>query len=385
MSNTNTMIFTLTAELKEVLNLFAREAGKNKTGSAYPEAVLASGNILSAANGAIMLRYQLGEDETGLMPTVFEKPVLIPIKGIRAIIDANIGTEITIAATRSAIAIAKSKKKSGKIELSALDASTFPEFGKFDFAGIDKVQVGDFDDAVSATRISIADTNPKPIYTGLFFQSDGEFLSFSAIDGHRASVVKLPYKTEETFKVSIPKTCLETVLAAISKRDSNDTLSIVRSKDNRHAAFFVGSRLVIQTRLLDGEPVDVSTFFKEGLHNVKLNRTELLGVLKSIAVVKEDIHLAVALTFKFDDKEVALSYKGNSVSVNDCVSITTEEENSEPVRIGVNIQYLTDALKAINSQQVEFSFNSPVAPITLKDTDENTDNKQLVVPVRLSD
>ena len=141
MSNTNTMIFTLTAELKEVLNLFAREAGKNKTGSAYPEAVLASGNILSAANGAIMLRYQLGEDETGLMPTVFEKPVLIPIKGIRAIIDANIGTEITIAATRSAITIAKSKKKSGKIELSALDASTFPEFGKFDFAGIDKVQV----------------------------------------------------------------------------------------------------------------------------------------------------------------------------------------------------------------------------------------------------
>lgn len=65
----SSFIFTLTSELKEVLNLFAKEAGKNKAESAYPEAILADGQVLSAANTSVLLRYQMGTDELGLSAT----------------------------------------------------------------------------------------------------------------------------------------------------------------------------------------------------------------------------------------------------------------------------------------------------------------------------
>lgn len=62
-------VFTLTTELKDVLALFSREAGKNKTNSPYPDAILANGPVLSAANAFVSLKYQMGTDELGLSAT----------------------------------------------------------------------------------------------------------------------------------------------------------------------------------------------------------------------------------------------------------------------------------------------------------------------------
>ena len=272
------------------------------------------------------------------------------------------------------------------MQITALSGKDFPDFGKFDFTGIDKVSVGDFVDAVNAVKFSIAETNPKPIYTGLIFQNDGNSLSFSATDGFRASLVKMPYQSEETFKISIPKSCLETVLTATSKKDHNDTISIVRGKDNRHAAFFIGSRLVIKTRLLDGEPIDVVNFIKNNSYCVTVKKAEILPVLKSIMTIKEDPS-AITLNFKFNENELEVAYKANVVSLSDSVSMETKgdaETATSPIIIGANVNYLSDAVKAIASQEIAFGFTSPLSPMLLSDTDEGKDNYQIVVPVRIA-
>lgn len=373
-------VFTLTTELKDVLALFSREAGKNKTDSPYPDAILANGPVLSAANAFVSLKYQMGTDELGLMPETFDSPVLIPIKGIRAITESNANTEITISVNGQTLSISKKGKK-GVIGITALDASTFPEFGKFEFNSIDKIPVGDFVDAVNSVKISIAESSTKAIYTGMFFQSDADKLSFSSLNGYQASMVKLPYQVNEKFKVSIPRTCLETVLSAVSKKERNDTLSIVRGKDNRHAAFFIGARMVIRTRLIDGEPVDVGSFCGEQPYYCLIDKAEILSVLKSISTIKEDSQRAIVLTF--NNNELTITYKASVVRLTDVIPIDEGSELKE-FKIGANVDFLNSACKAIHSKKIRFDLNSPVKPMILSDTDEGKENKQVVVPIRIS-
>ena len=378
----SSFIFTLTSELKEVLNLFAKEAGKNKAESAYPEAILADGQVLSAANTSVLLRYQMGTDELGLMPETFESPVLIPIKGIRAILENPANSEITVKTEGNTLSIHKKGKKA-VLNMAAITTTNFPDFGKFEVKSIDKISIGDFMDAVNSVKHSISDNNAKPIYTGLLLNCEKDSISFSAIDGIRGSVVKLSYESESSYKISIPRNCIDTIIGAVSKKDISDTLSIVRGKDNRHASFFIGSRLVVRTRLLDGEPMDVYQMCGTQPINLLVDKAEIISVLKSISTILEDNHNAI--TLEANNGEILVGYRAGSVNFSDSISYEMESGDiTSPFRIGVNVKYLAEAIKSIGSKKIRFGLRSSLKPIILSDT-EGKDNRQIVVPVRISE
>ena len=375
----SSFIFTLTSELKELLSLFAKEAGKKN--ESYPEAVLVDGKVLSAANAYVSLKYQMGTDELGMMPETFDSPVLIPIKGVRAIIDSPTNSEITVKTEGNTLSIHKKGKKA-VLNMAAI-TTNFPDFGKFEVKSIDKISIGDFIDAVNSVKHSISDNNAKPIYTGLLLNCEKDSISFSAIDGIRGSVVKLSYESESSYKISIPRNCIDTIIAAVAKKDISDTLSIVRGKDNRHAAFFIGSRLVVRTRLLDGEPMDVYQMCGTQPINLLVDKAEIISVLKSISTILEDNHNAI--TLEANNGEVLVGYRAGSVNFSDSISYEMESGDiTSPFRIGVNVKYLTEAIKSIGSKKIRLGLRSSLKPIILSDT-EGKDNRQIVVPVRISE
>lgn len=174
---------------------------------------------------------------------------------------------------------------------------------------------------------------------------------------------------------------METVLNAVSKKERNDTLSIVRGKNNRHAAFFIGTKLVIRTRLIDGEPVDVGSFCGDQPYTCLIDRAEILSVLKSISTIREDTQSAVILTF--DNNEVHIHYRASVVNLSDVIPTEGNSELTD-FKIGANVDFLTSAIKAIPSKKIKFNLNSPVKPMVLSDTDEGKENKQIVVPIRIA-
>ena len=375
----SSFIFTLTSELKELLSLVAKEAGKKN--ESYPEAVLVDGKVLSAANAYVSLKYQMGTDELGMMPETFDSPVLIPIKGVRAIIDSPTNSEITVKTEGNTLSIHKKGKKA-VLNMAAI-TTNFPDFGKFEVKSIDKISIGDFIDAVNSVKHSISDNNAKPIYTGLLLNCEKDSISFSAIDGIRGSVVKLSYESESSYKISIPRNCIDTIIAAVAKKDISDTLSIVRGKDNRHAAFFIGSRLVVRTRLLDGEPMDVYQMCGTQPINLLVDKAEIISVLKSISTILEDNHNAI--TLEANNGEVLVGYRAGSVNFSDSISYEMESGDiTSAFRIGVNVKYLTEAIKSIGSKKIRLGLRSSLKPIILSDT-EGKDNRQIVVPVRISE
>lgn len=376
----NTMIFTMTSELKDVLNLMIKTASQIK-GDTYPDAVLIDGKTLTATNDSVAVRYTLSQEETGLMPQTFESPVLMPIKGIRAFADTPIDTEMTVTQENRVITITKGKKK-GKITLAGMDNTKYPDFKDMDFTNVDEISVKNFTENVKSIRHSVSDNKSKRIYTGVHFVADGENLSILAINGFTASICKENYKSE-VFSLSVSNQCIDTVLQAISIKDGTETIKIIPSNDMRHAVFVIGNGFTIRTRLLEGSIMDVSTFFKKGENTLTFEKSELINILKSIQNTANNNNVfTVAMTIH--QNEIDVEYKGNISSLTDSFNVSSKVTLPEQ-KIGVNMISLLNTLEAIPSDVVEMSYVNSSNPIMLSyhGIDDEKYNKHIIVPVRL--
>ena len=380
---TQSFIFTLTSELKETLTLLCKIAGQNTNDSGYPKAVLVDGTSLAAGNKTVIIKYVMGQDETGLVPQIFDSPVLIPINGIMLMAESSAGTEITVSLEQKMLQIRKGKGKKGKVSIAAMSAEDFPSFGEFQFSGIDKISVGDFIESFNSCKYSISDNIAKPIYTGLNISiSDGNIV-FSSVDGISASRCTISYKSEERFSISVPKPCLEAVMMAIARKDSSENVSIARAKGGRHVAFVIGSHLVIRTMLLDGEPLDTSFYFKEQPNSCMVSKSELVSILKSIQTISGNDKITVPILFKFADKELEVSYNGTTAKLIDSVSAESEKDLAQ-ITIGLNPEVVYKTLKSIPvTEKVKISYAGSTSPVLFED-DRGKGNKHIVVPVRIA-
>lgn len=375
----STMIITLTNELKEKLTLLAKVAGQ-KSGNTYPDGVLIEQQNLTAANATVFVKAVLGQEELGLMPQIFDKPVVIPVKGIRAILDSPTGEEISLGLDGNIIEI-KKKSKRGKITVAALDNKSFPSFEGESSGSVDRLNIEEFTICVSSVRHSIAEKSPKPVCNGLVIKAVNGEIYFESINGFTASRCRRKYQTDSEFCIIVPRTCLDTVMDAVKKTDNVETLSVVRSKDGRHAVFAVGQGLFIQTRLIDGAPINTESFFEPKANSFTVQKDILLGVLKSIQTIQEDIAAPVVLTVKESDKEIEVSYSGTTSKLTETITIDNVVGDGNEVKIGLNGLYLTETLKAITSERVKISYVNSTTIVLLED---NLDNKHIIVPVRLS-
>ena len=57
------------------------------------------------------------------------------------------------------------------------------------------------------------------------------------------------------------------------------------------------------------------------------------------------------------------------------------ELSGKEIKIAMNGKFVSEALKAVDDEYVEMSFNSPVSPFTIEGT-ENKNSSYLVLPVR---
>ena len=76
------MIFTLTEQMKDAIQLLQRTVTVKKiSGGVYPEGVLFYKDNLAAISSDLSITYKLTSEETGFVPQLFEKKIIVPIKG----------------------------------------------------------------------------------------------------------------------------------------------------------------------------------------------------------------------------------------------------------------------------------------------------------------
>jgi DNA polymerase-3 subunit beta len=207
-------------------------------------------------------------------------------------------------------------------------------------------------------------------------------LTMVATDGHRLAMVEYPVALEGVagvYKALLPKKAMTEILKLAGEAGAEGTLEF--AGDENHLFFDFGARL-LQSRKLPGNFPDFERVLpKEHAHTVRLDKDELRSTIDRVAQFSDERSRAIRV--QVGDGEV---------KVYSSLSDTGESEESIPVdyegpmvEIGFNASYLTDFLRAVPTQQVEFLFKDAQSAGEFRPADAEAGlvYRYVVMPMRI--
>ena len=138
--------------------------------------------------------------------------------------------------------------------------------------------------------------------------------------------------------------------------------------------------LLFQSRLISGNYPNTSKLIPED---------SILKITANLYMLRGVIEQASVLTSDKEKNVVSLSTSGDLLTVKSVsnekgraeMKMEVKKNNKEDINIAFSAKYMTEALNALKTDEVELSFVGEVKPITIKNT-EDDGLIQLVVPIR---
>lgn len=372
------MSFTITTTLKDKLALMSKIYMSNRKSGIYPMAVMADRKgFFHCCSIADTLSYKLGSDELGMIPELPDEAIIFPDGVVRLILSMPAGTTLDIESEGNCVSVkTRGKKSSCKFNVESKDFPTIEEINptELNFAMIESSFIRT---ALENCAFAMSTNNSKPIFTGLNFVCKNGMLEAYAIDGFK--IARSRIKSEGEFSFTITKDAVSILMSCL--KSANSKINIGINKSGNKAVFIVDNQTVLRTSLLTGTLMEVDNFFVEHEKSVKVDTVLLLGVLKQITTVATKDEVLVVMTIS--DDNMSLSYNGKTATYVDTVPIETQGITSEsPERIGINVGYLTDCVKAVNDDNVSLSIKNALNPIVITG---KTETETVLVPMRIAE
>ena len=284
--------------------------------------------------------------------------VVIPPRGVDFISGA-VAPEININVTKSGLVI---ESGTARARLSTTPAENYPTF---DGPGKDAkrcvVSANDLSWAVSKVLYAVSKDDRHPAHKGLCFSHSGDdTLEICALDGYRMAVSRINCTADGDFKFVLP--------AATAK--AIDTLGLdgsVNIERDRKKAIFSDDKYEVKSRLIAEPFLDYAkvTSQKYSGAGIVVDRKDLLGVLGRVKLARSaDAKDKSVLVMDFEPGGTGRA------SMRSAIAQMREEfdfqgELEDPVRIGFNLDFLSEALKSMEADKVKMQLNGSLSPIKL--------------------
>lgn len=266
--------------------------------------------------------------------------------------------------------------KSGQTEFTVIgiSAAEYPELPSVnDGVGI-TVGQNVLKSMIRQTIFAVAQNDARPVHTGILFEVGDGLLRLVAVDGSRLAMRCEAIRTEEQLQFVVPRKTLSEVLKLLTDEDTPMSMAVGR----RHIVLEIDGYAVI-SRLLDGEflpyrkaiPQQVAT-------TVCVNTRELINTVERVSVVISD-RLKSPLVCEFEKGRILFSCTSTLGSASDEIEAQIDGNNEE---MGFNSQFLLDALKNTETDEVRIELNGALQPMKILPADGD-DFLFLVLPVRL--
>ena len=264
-----------------------------------------------------------------------------------------------------------------KYDLNVINIKEYPNISleKSDkFVEIDK---DEFLDIVRETAFAVSSDESRPVLTGINIKINGDILECSATDSYRLAKKEIRIKkaVEEVHNIIVPGRNVVEFSKIIENDDDPIKFHIFSNK-----ILFEHGELLFQSRLISGNYPNTSKLIPED---------SILKITASLYNLKGVIEQASVLTSDKEKNVVSLSTEGNLLTVKSVsnekgraeMKMEVKKNNNEDINIAFSAKYMTEALNALSTDEVELSFVGEVKPITIKNTEEDG-LIQLVVPIR---
>lgn len=253
-----------------------------------------------------------------------------------------------------------------------------------------------FAKAVSQVVVAAGRDELLPVFTGVRVEIEGETLSLLATDRYRMALKEItwsPAATDLEATALVPAKVLnETARSMTSGEHVTINLSSGATGDGLVGFEGDGAHGArrMTTRLLDGEFPKVRHLMDiKATRSVRVRTDELVAAVRRVALVAER---NTPLRMVIGDDSIALSAAtGDQAQASEAIeAVVTNHVDGDPTIIaaGFNPHYLSDALGALDTPYVHFSFTAPGKPclvVGLNELDGEVehDYKHVIMLMRL--
>jgi DNA polymerase III subunit beta len=262
-----------------------------------------------------------------------------------------------------------------RFTLSSLPASEFPVVEEINAQQTLSVSQGEFRRLIDKTHFSMAQQDVRYYLNGMLLETDGKALRAVATDGHRLALceTELAAKAKASQQVIVPrKGVLE--LQRILGTEGSIELAVgtnhVRAQigDIRFTSKLIDGRFPEYGRVIPANPA----------RSVEADRDALKLALQRTAILSNEKYRGIRLTAR-PGLLVLQAHNPEQEEAEDQVEVNYK---GEEVEIGFNVNYLLDALSAIDGDKVEIGLTDSNSSCLIH-APGTTHTKYVVMPMRL--
>ncbi len=334
------------------------------------------GIYLEAVNGCLkMMAYNL---ELGMTKTI---PAAVKEEG-SIVLNARIFGEILRKLSGSTVNISESQKMVCRIEsnnsvfeISGMNPADFPELPEVDASTGVSIPSDILKDMVRQTVFAVASSeNVKPVFTGLLFDINDNEIKLVGVDGYRLAVRKEKLKYDGSISFIAAAKAVNEAVKIVRDEEKEITLNVGK----RHFSITVNGYTII-SRIMDGEFINYQKILSPSYSSVlTVNARDIISIIERISLVIND-QLNTPVRCYLHKGEVIFSC---ATAVGKAIDSCEAELEGNELEIGFNSKYLTEALKASESEKVRLCFNGAVSPMIILPT-EGDSFMYMVMPMRL--
>lgn len=259
-----------------------------------------------------------------------------------------------------------------------LDYSEYPEMPKFSEVKSLEIPQKILRNMINRTIFAVSKEEIRPVYTGSLFEIENNSLTLVSVDGYRLArrVEAIENSHLEDCSFVVPGFALSDIEKICDDTDEKAVISV----GDKHISFSIG-RTVVISRRLEGDFLNHRKSVPENFRFiVKISRQELISVIDRVSLVlSEKNGNPVRLTVN-DGTIECLCVTPIGKAEDMCIC----EGSGDGLEIGFNDKYLTDALKAAESDELELCFNTSSSPCVIREADSEQEKfTYMILPVRL--
>ena len=282
---------------------------------------------------------------------------LIPFKQLYDIINKLSCKEIELIQNDNKILI---KSGRSKFNLVCGDFNEYPTFNLLDDINYVEIKTDKFIDIINKINYACSKNEKRPILTGVNFDK-----AASATDSFRLA----------RYNYDLGLNC------TISYNDLNNLVSILKNvesvkvRNNLSVASFEFDDTIYQTRLLDGKYPDVSRLIVDSYSiNCEVNKKDLIEAIERVNILNNDDYNVITLEIDNDN----ILVRNTSSQIGDGLEVI-ECKCNELIKVACNSDYLIDALRSFDKDDVVLDFTDANKPFAIRDGELTA----LVLPVRM--
>lgn len=262
-----------------------------------------------------------------------------------------------------------------RFSLSTLSAADFPIVEKITAEQSLEIAQESLHRLIENTQFSMAQQDVRFYLNGLLLETEGQLLRAVATDGHRLAISELDLggKVAKEVQVIVPR---KGVLELNRLLDGEGELSMEIGSNHIRVR---RPGIQMTSKLIDGRfPEYGRVIPKDPAYRLKADREALRQALSRTAILSNEKFRGVRLEIG----ENLITMNANNPDQEEAMETVEVEYGGESMEIGFNVNYLLDALQAVDGEDVEIGLTDSNSSCLIRAPgDEST--RYVVMPMRL--